>query len=143
MVTLGQSAHDPGSFKGLQLKNNVSTFETVQLINESSIKPFAVKSKLPWYVIRTVALVIDSESLRSHHNINIDAKRWGVYKTQTSSTTKIKLGIHFVTDSRNVKSPNVITNALTIMCLGANIRNLSPYQCKSRKTRTTSVMVIF
>ena len=92
---------------------------------------------------RTVALVTDSESLRNHLNINIDARRWEVYKTQTSSTVKIKLGIHFVTDSRNVKSPNVITNVLTIMSLEENIRNLSPYQCKSRKTRTTSVVVIF
>ena len=86
MVTPAQSAHDVGLFKGLQLKNNRSTFGTVQLINGSSIKPHVNKSKLPWHVIGTVTLVNDSESLRNHLNINIDAKRWEVYKTQTSST---------------------------------------------------------
>ena len=103
MVTPAQSAHGVGLFKGLQLKNNRSTFGAVQLINGSLIKPYVLKSKLPWHVIGAVELVIDSESLRSHLNINIDAKRWEVYKTQTSSTAKIKSGIYYVTDSRNVK----------------------------------------
>ena len=56
-------AHDVGSFKGLQLKNNLSTFETVQLINGSSVKPYIIESKLPWHVIGTAAVVIDSDSL--------------------------------------------------------------------------------
>ena len=86
MVTPAQSAHDVGLFKGLQLKNNRSTFGTVQLINGSSIKPYVTKSKLPWHVIGTVALIIDSESLRNHLSINIDVRRWEVHKTQTSST---------------------------------------------------------
>ena len=56
-------AHDVGSFKGLQLKNNPSTFETVQLINGSLVKPYIIESKLPWHVIGTAAVVIDSDFL--------------------------------------------------------------------------------
>ena len=117
MITPAQSAHDVGLFKGLQLKNNRSKFGTVQLINESLIKPCVIKSKLPWHVIGTVPLVIDSESFRNHLNINIDVRRWEVYKTQASSTTKIKSSIHYVTNSRSVKSPKVIANVLTTMSL--------------------------
>ena len=80
------SAHNIGSFKGLQLKQNLSTFETVQLINGSSVKPDIIKSLLPWHVIGTVAFVIDSDSLKNHLDIGIDAWRWEVYKTQTLST---------------------------------------------------------
>ena len=64
-------------------------FETVQLINGSSVKPYAIKSKLPWHVIGTVAFVIDSDSLKNRLDIGIDAWWWEVYKTQTSSTADI------------------------------------------------------
>ena len=58
-------AHDVRSFKGLQLKNNLSTFETVQLINGSLVKPYIIESKLPSHVIGTAAFVIDSDSLKN------------------------------------------------------------------------------
>ena len=64
-VTSVKSPHDVESFKGLQLKYNLSTFETVQLINGSSVKPSVIKSKLPWHVIGTVTFVIDSDSLKT------------------------------------------------------------------------------
>ena len=88
MVKSVKSARDVGSFKGLQLKNILSTFGTVQLINGSSVKPYVIESKLPWHVIGTVAL-IDSDSLKNRLDICIDAWRWGEYKTQTSSTADI------------------------------------------------------
>ena len=72
-VTSAKSAHDVGSFKGLQLNHNLSTFETVHLINGSSVKPYIIKSKLPWHVIGTVAFVIDSDTLKSSLDISIDA----------------------------------------------------------------------
>ena len=84
-----KSANDVGSFKGLQLKFNLSTFETVQLINGSLVKPYVIKSKVPWHVIGTVAFVIDSDSLKNHLDIGVDAWRWEVYKTQTLSTVDI------------------------------------------------------
>ena len=84
-----KSAHNIRSFKGLQLKHNLSTFETVQLINGSSVKPDIIKSLLPWHVIGTVAFVIDSDSLKNHLDIGVDAWRWEVYKTQTLSTVDI------------------------------------------------------
>ena len=80
-----ESAHDVGSFKGLQLNHNLSTFETVQLINGSSVKPYIIKSKLPWHVIGTLAFVIDSDTLKSSLDISINVWRWEVYKTLTSS----------------------------------------------------------
>ena len=88
-VTSVKSANDVGSFKGLQLKFNLSTFETVQLINGPLVKPYVIKSKVPWHVIGTVALVIDSDSIKNRLDIGIDAWRWEVYKTQTSSTANI------------------------------------------------------
>ena len=84
-----KSAHDVGSFKGLQLKHNLSMFETVQLINGSSDKPYIIKSKLRWHVIGTVAFFINSNSLKNRLDIGIDAWRWEVYKTQTSFTADI------------------------------------------------------
>ena len=84
-----KSAHYVGSFKGLQLKHNLSMFETVQLINGSSVKPYIIKSKLRWHVIGTVAFVINSNSLKNRLDIGINARRWEVYKTQTSSTADI------------------------------------------------------
>ena len=89
VVTPVPSAHDVGSLKGLQLKNNLSTFETVQLINGSLIKPNVIKSKLPWHVIGTVAFVIDSDSLENRLDNGTDAWRRDVYKPQTPSTAKI------------------------------------------------------
>ena len=59
------------------------------MINGSSVKPYVIKSKLPWHVIGTVAFVIDSDSLKNRLDIGIDAWRWEVYKTQTSSTADI------------------------------------------------------
>ena len=84
-----KSANDVGSFKGLQLKFNLSTFETVQLINGPLVKPYVIKSKVPWHVIGTVALVIDSDSIKNRLDIGIDAWRWEVYKTKTSSIADI------------------------------------------------------
>ena len=89
VVTPVPSAHDVGSLKGLQLKNNLSTFETIQLINGSLIKPNVIKSKLPWHVIGTVAFVIDSESLENRLDNGTDAWRREVYKPQTPSPAKI------------------------------------------------------
>ena len=65
MVASAKSAHNVGSFKALQLKHNLSTYETVQLINWSSVKPYVIKSKLLLDIIGTVAFVIDSESLKN------------------------------------------------------------------------------
>ena len=65
MVTSVESAHDVGSFKGLRLKHNLLTYETVQLINQSSVKPYVIKSKLLSDVIGIVAFVIDSDSLKN------------------------------------------------------------------------------
>ena len=65
MVTSVESAHDLGSFKGLRLKHNLLTYETVQLINQSSVKPYVIKSKLLSDVIGIVAFVIDSDSLKN------------------------------------------------------------------------------
>ena len=66
-------------------------YETVQLINGSSVIPYVTKSKLPSDAIRTVAFVIDSGSLKNCLDVGIDA--WGVgsmvYMTQTSSTCDI------------------------------------------------------
>ena len=84
-----KSANDVGSFKVLQLNFNLLKFETVQLINGSLVKPYVIKSKVPWHVIGTVAFVIDSASLKNRLDIGIDAWRWGIYKTQTSSTADI------------------------------------------------------
>ena len=56
------------------------------MINGSSVKPYVIKSKLPWHDIGTVALFIHSDSL----DIGIDAWGWKVYKTQTSSTADIR-----------------------------------------------------
>ena len=89
MVTSFKSAHDVGTFKGLQLKHNLSMFENAQLTNGFSVKPDDIKSKLPWHVIGTVAFVIDSDSLKNRLDIGIDTWRWEVYKTQTSSTADI------------------------------------------------------
>ena len=55
------------------MKHNLLRFETVQLINGSSVKPYVIKSKLPWHVIGTVAFVIDSNSLKKSLDIGIDA----------------------------------------------------------------------
>ena len=65
MVTSVESANDLGSFKGLRLKHNLLTYETVQLINQSSVKPYVIKSKLLSDVIGIVAFVIDSDSLKN------------------------------------------------------------------------------
>ena len=65
MVASAKSADNVGSFKALQLKHNLSTYETVQLINWSSVKPYVIKSKLLLDIIGTVAFVIDSESLKN------------------------------------------------------------------------------
>ena len=64
MVTSVESAHDIGSFKGLRLKHNLLTYETVQLINQTSVKPYVIKSKLLSNVIGIVAFVIHSDSLK-------------------------------------------------------------------------------
>ena len=108
MVKSVKLARDAGSLKGLKLKNILSTFGTVQLINGSSVKPYVIESKLPWHVIGTVAL-IDRDSLKNRLDICIDAWRWGEYKTQTSSTANIsnkarysvcdRLGKHQMTKS--------------------------------------------
>ena len=66
MVAFVESAHNVGSFKALQLKHNLSTYETVLLINWFSVKPYVIKSKLLLDIIGTVAFVIDSESLKNH-----------------------------------------------------------------------------
>ena len=89
-VTSVRSAHEVGSFKGLQLKHILSTFETVQLINGSLVKRYVIKSRLPWHIIGTVAFFVDSNSLKNRLDIGIDAWRWEVYKTQTSSTAYIR-----------------------------------------------------
>ena len=65
MVTSVESAHDVGSFKGLRLKYNLLTYETVQLINQSSVEPYVIKSKLLSDFIGIVAFVIDSDSLKN------------------------------------------------------------------------------
>ena len=80
-----KSANDVGSFKVLQLNFNLLKFETVQLINGSLVKPYVIKSKVPWHVIGTVAFAIDGDSLKNRLYIGIDAWSWKVYKTQTSS----------------------------------------------------------
>ena len=59
------------------------------MINGSLVKPYVIKSKLPWHVIGTVAFVIDSDSLKNRLDIGIDAWRWEVCKSQTSSTANI------------------------------------------------------
>ena len=84
-----ESASDIGSFKGFRLKYNLSTYETVQLINGSSVKPYVIKSKLRSDVIGKVAFVIDSDSLENRLDIGIVAWGWEVHKTQTSSTSDI------------------------------------------------------
>ena len=65
MVASVKSAHDVGSFKGLGLKHNLLTYETVQLISGSSVKLYVIKSKLLLDIIGIVAFVIDSESLKN------------------------------------------------------------------------------
>ena len=65
MVTSVESAHDFGSSKGLRLKYNLLTYETVQLINQSSVKPYVIKLKLLSDVIGIVAFVIDSDSVKN------------------------------------------------------------------------------
>ena len=67
-----ESAHDVGFFKGLWLKHNFSTYETVQLINGSSVIPYVIKSKLPSDVIGTVAFAIDSDSLKNCLDVGLD-----------------------------------------------------------------------
>ena len=62
MVASVESAHNVGSFKVLQLKHNISMYETVQSINWSSVKPYFIKSKFLLDITGTVAFVIDSES---------------------------------------------------------------------------------
>ena len=103
-------------FKGLQLKHHLSTFETVYLINGSSVKPYVIKSGLPLYVIGTVTF--DSDSLKNRLDNGHDAWRWEVYKTQTSFTVDISkegsYNIQFVRDSRNLETSNVTTSVLTI-----------------------------
>ena len=87
MVTYVKSAHDVELFDGLQLKHNLSTFKTVQLINGSSVKPQVIKSRLPLYVTGTVTF--DSGSLKNRLDNGNDALRWEVCKTQTSFTADI------------------------------------------------------
>ena len=65
------------------------TFETVQLINGSSVEPYVIKSKLRWHVVVTVASAIDSDSLKNRLKIGINGWRCEVYQTQTSSTADI------------------------------------------------------
>ena len=60
-------------------KHNISTYETAQLINGSSVIPYVTKSKLPSDVIRTVAFVIDSDSLKNCFDVGIDAWGWEVW----------------------------------------------------------------
>ena len=81
MVASAKSAHNVGSFKALQLKHNLSTYETVQLINWSSVKPYVIKSKLLLDIIGTVALVSIVNPLKIALIVT--------YKTQTSSTADI------------------------------------------------------
>ena len=81
MVASAKSAHNVGSFKALQLKHNLSTYETVQLINWSSVKPYVIKSKLLLDIIGTVALVSIVNPLKIALIVT--------YKTQTSSTANI------------------------------------------------------
>ena len=71
MVASAKSAHNVGSFKALQLKHNLSTYETVQLINWSSVKPYVIKSKLLLDITGTVAFAIDSESLKNRLDSDI------------------------------------------------------------------------
>ena len=73
-----ESGHDATFFKGLWLKHNLSTHETVQLINGSSVISYVIKSKLPSDVIGTVAFVIDSDSLKNCLDVGIDAWGWEV-----------------------------------------------------------------
>ena len=72
MVASAKSAHNVGSFKALQLKHNLSTYETVQLINWYSVKPYVIKSKLLLDIIGTAAFVIDSESLKNRLDSGIE-----------------------------------------------------------------------
>ena len=65
MVASVESAHNVGCFKALQLKHNLSTYEIVQSINWSSVKPYVIKSKFLLDITGTVAFVIDSESLKN------------------------------------------------------------------------------
>ena len=57
-------------------KHNMSTYETVQLINGTSFIPYVAKSKLPSDVIRTVAFVIHSDPLKNCLDVSIDAWGW-------------------------------------------------------------------
>ena len=60
-------------------KHNISTYETVQLINGCSVIQYVNKSKLPSDVIRTVAFVIDSDSIKNCLDVGIDAWGWEVW----------------------------------------------------------------
>ena len=75
MVTSAQSPHHIIFHN----KHNISTYETVQLINGSSVIPYVTKSKLPSDVIRTVAFVIDSDFLKNCLDVGIDAWWWEVW----------------------------------------------------------------
>ena len=132
-----KSAHNIRSFKGLQLKHNLSTFETVQLINGSSVKPDIIKSLLPWHVIGTVAFVIDSNSLKNHLDIGVDAWRWEVYKTQTLSTVDISKEASYTVCDR-LEEHRIVKRSYKCNDnheLKRQILAIYPpgYQCKSRK----------
>ena len=40
-------------YPGLKLKAKMSTHETVQLINSTSVNPYIITGKLPWHVVGT------------------------------------------------------------------------------------------
>ena len=60
-------------------KHSISTYETVQLINGSSVIPYVTKSILPSDVIRRVAFVIDSDSYKNCLDVGVDAWAWEVW----------------------------------------------------------------
>ena len=81
-----KSPHDTKMFVGLVFPRIQSTYEYVQLMMGNGVKPYIIKNCLPWHVNGNITFLVDSDSLQCRSDIGVDAWRWEIYKTQTTST---------------------------------------------------------
>lgn len=81
-----KSPHDTKMFVGLVFPTAQSTYDYVQLMMGNEVKPYIIKNCLPWHVNGNITFFVDSDSLQCRSDIGVDAWRWEIYKTQTTST---------------------------------------------------------
>ena len=63
---------------------------------------------LPWHVVGSFSFVVDSSSLASKNDIGIDAWRWSVNKTKTTSTSALDMEGCYKPDSNKLNQYRVV-----------------------------------